>query len=66
MCYSKSWMAEDERKQREAKVKGVEANRSKNHQGYAYRRREAGESVRRFQSAREHPCKVNREDMLGY
>ena len=29
MCYSKSWTAEDERKQREAKVKGAEANRSK-------------------------------------
>jgi hypothetical protein len=29
MCYSKSWMAEDERRQREARVKGAEANRSK-------------------------------------
>ena len=29
MCYSKSWMSEDERRQREAKVKGAESSRSK-------------------------------------
>jgi len=28
MCYSKSWMTEDERRQREAKAKEAEAKRS--------------------------------------
>ena len=61
MCYSKDWMANDERRQREAaKVKEAKAKCPKR-STLCSRKPKAGHAFRLFQSARGRPCKVNPE-----
>ena len=54
MCYSKDWMANDERRQREAaKVKEAEGKALRNDQHYAHGSRKAGHAVPDSSKARE-------------